>query len=733
MSKNPINIQKLLEAAFEQTHIPVLITDAELDSPGPRIVFVNPAFEKMTGYAAAELVGQTPRILQGAKTDRAMMRRLRESLGRGDIFHGSTYNYRKDGTPYYLEWQVSPVADETGRASHYFAVQNDVTSRKIHEDISREAQEYKKLFNFVKDSIVVFDASARTILNVNDQACSNYDISRYLFVGLPLVKIFDAAAIDNEMIATLLRTGAVGEFETVHRRADGSIMNVVVNLSLVEYEGKPSVLAINRDVTDRYQALTAVKKAKEEWTKTVDSISDLIILADSDGRIMRCNQATAEFFARPYTELVGRSLDDLIRDPNSDLATLPDEIFSDKFKRAQTRGLWEEQLPGRNDWLEFSNHPVFFNHDNERGWVHIVKDITERKISEAALRLLDTAIEQAADGIVILDVEGFIEYVNPSFERITGYERVELLNCEFVEINNHAQLRKLALQKTSDEAVDKIQMLNGTNKAMRRNGEVYDQEITVSPVRDRSGTLLNYVLICRDITEKRRLESIAEAVNMMEGVGYVFSGIRHELGNPINSAKTALSVLRKNLDKWDKEQTVTYIDRSLKEIGRVEYLLRALKTFSAHENPKMQPIALPSFMQDFVALIEKDFEQRNIAVKIGKSKVGEVLCDPRALHQVMLNLVANAGDALENCDDAKIIINLTRNNRFVHISVKDNGAGMTELQQENLFKPFYTSKAHGTGLGLVIVKKMVAKMNGTIQIRSTHGVGTEVNFTLEAA
>jgi signal transduction histidine kinase len=220
----------------------------------------------------------------------------------------------------------------------------------------------------------------------------------------------------------------------------------------------------------------------------------------------------------------------------------------------------------------------------------------------------------------------------------------------------------------------------------------------------------------------------------MDNVGYIFSGIRHELGNPINSVKTALAVLKQNLGKWEKEQIEVYIERCLTETARVEYLLRTLKTFSMHETLRMQPVALMEYMEKFVLLIAGDFEQRNIKITLGGSDdIGEALCDPRALHQVMLNLLANAADSFSLEREAEINISLCRDKKIIFINVADNGAGMSKAQISNLFKPFYTSKADGNGLGLVIVRSMLGKMNGTIAIESTQNVGTSVTFTLEAA
>jgi PAS domain S-box-containing protein len=126
----PRQLLKLLETAVGQAKEAVLITSARLDPPGPQILFVNPAFSEMTGYSQEEVLDKTPRILQGPKSDRAMLQRLREALGRGEPFSGETINYRKDGGEYYVEWDITPIRN-SNRLS--------IDSKKCHgAKVSRE-------------------------------------------------------------------------------------------------------------------------------------------------------------------------------------------------------------------------------------------------------------------------------------------------------------------------------------------------------------------------------------------------------------------------------------------------------------------------------------------------------------------------------------------------------------------------------------------------------------------
>jgi PAS domain S-box-containing protein len=128
----------LLNSSMASISEPVLITDADLESPGPRIVYANPAFCTMTGYSLHELLGRTPRLLQGPATDPMILEELRTALRDGQNFQGGTINYRKDGTPYEVEWRISPVLDDTGHITHFAAAQRDITERRRVEKLLRE-------------------------------------------------------------------------------------------------------------------------------------------------------------------------------------------------------------------------------------------------------------------------------------------------------------------------------------------------------------------------------------------------------------------------------------------------------------------------------------------------------------------------------------------------------------------------------------------------------------------
>ena len=149
---------QLLKQAIAESNESVIIMMAQLDPPGPQIVYVNPAFTKMTGYALEDVIGKTPHILQGPKTNRAVISQLCKDCVTGKVFYGETINYRKDRSEIYLEWHVGPVRNERGEVTYFAAALRDVTERRrVEEELRRSEAQLRAILDqsltavFVKD------------------------------------------------------------------------------------------------------------------------------------------------------------------------------------------------------------------------------------------------------------------------------------------------------------------------------------------------------------------------------------------------------------------------------------------------------------------------------------------------------------------------------------------------------------------------------------------------------
>jgi signal transduction histidine kinase len=152
-----------------------------------------------------------------------------------------------------------------------------------------------------------------------------------------------------------------------------------------------------------------------------------------------------------------------------------------------------------------------------------------------------------------------------------------------------------------------------------------------------------------DITEEERLGAVAEAVNAMSNLGYMISGIRHELGNPINSIKTAVVVLKENHRQYPPDVVGEFLDRVLSDVARVEALLRDLRSFSMYETPEIHDVNLHAFVEDLLSIVTTDCSRRGIRIRTflrPDAQWGRL--DPRALQHVMLNVLTNAMDAVKD-------------------------------------------------------------------------------------
>ncbi|WP_407530422.1 HWE histidine kinase domain-containing protein [Methylobacterium oryzisoli] len=198
---------EVLLAAVEASGEAILITSAELDEPGPCIEYVNPAFTRMTGYEAQEVVGRSPRMLQGPKTDRAVLDALRASLAAGEPAQGEAVNYRKDGSTYVVEWLITPVREADGRITRWISAQRDTTERRAYED--RQALMVRELHHRVKNTLAtvqaVLNATMRSSLSTAEftQALSGRIASLARTHALITEDLAQAASFDGLLQAEL--------------------------------------------------------------------------------------------------------------------------------------------------------------------------------------------------------------------------------------------------------------------------------------------------------------------------------------------------------------------------------------------------------------------------------------------------------------------------------------------------------------------------------------------------
>lgn len=345
-----------------------------------------------------------------------------------------------------------------------------------------------------------------------------------------------------------------------------------------------------------------------------------------------------------------------------------------------------------------------------------------------APQLARLAVDNVDDAIAILVPSGTsltIEYVNPGFERMFGYAAREVLGLPVGVLARATGPEQGILRADFDPTHPH------RSEAMlkTKDGNELLVDIDLQPV-DVDG-LSGGLLVMRDVTEYRRLEQIAAATEVSESVGYVFAGIRHELGNPLNSLKAALTLLADPRVELPEARRGEYLRRALGEVKRMEVLLEQLRTFNMNESVQLGPIPARPFLERFIRLVSEDCAARATSIELVPGDDVSVLADARLLHQILLLLLTNALDAVETAPQRVLKLACISRPRAARITLSDSGVGMTTEQLANAQRPFVTSKPKGTGLGLPLARRYAALIKCRLEIASEPGRGTRTTLEFE--
>jgi PAS domain S-box-containing protein len=370
-----------------------------------------------------------------------------------------------------------------------------------------------------------------------------------------------------------------------------------------------------------------------------------------------------------------------------------------------------------------------------------LQDVTEHRRAEEQRARLSRVVEQSADSIMITDPEGSITYVNPAFERISGYSRAEV-------IGQNPRILKSGHQDTAFYGrmwgtLVRGEVWKGRLVNRRKDGTLFQEDATIWPSRDASGRLANFVAVKRDVTNEMRLERQLMQAQKMEAIGRLAGGVAHDFNNLLGVIMGYGEMTRRSLS--DDDPVSGKVDQMLRAAERAAGLTRQLLAFSRQQ--VLQPRVVD--LNDIVSNLEKMLRRligENVRLETALDPtLGRVKADPGQLEQVLMNLVVNARDAMP--DGGSLTIQTVNadlgpgyaerhvpipSGPYVMLAVSDTGAGMDAETQTHLFEPFFTTKemGKGTGLGLSTVYGVVKQSEGFIWCYSEVGVGTTFKIYL---
>ncbi len=464
-------------------------------------------------------------------------------------------------------------------------------------------------------------------------------------------------------------------------------------------------------------------------TSMLDHFDGFAIATDIKRRMVYANRAAARLSGFNGTELKGESLEKLF-----DLTVWQQTALEQCFKEKTTASFETTAKTKSGPTLAVQLKAKPLNPEAKGAALAVFAvDVSgfKRTIEEQA-RLV-TAVEHTAESIIVTDPAGIIEYVNPAFEKITGYTRAEVIGGPIGLLDGGQQAKTFF--NSIIEVLQRGEIWQGRMVNKRSNHALYETEATVSPIKNKAGEITNYVSVQRDVSHEVRLERQLRQAQKMEAIGTLAGGIAHDFNNLLMGIQGNISLslldieadspLVKNLKKIEQ-----YIQNGVD-------LTKQLLGFARGGKYEISLLNLNELLEEQNLMFSRT--NKEIVFKNEfKPDLWRVEADRGQIEQVLMNLYLNALQAMpdggtlttrtENVtiDEDQYSPYYVKAGKYIRMTIEDTGVGMDQDIQQRIFDPFFTTKemGRGTGLGLASVYGIVKNHEGFIDVFSKTGQGT---------
>lgn len=676
--------------------------------------------------------------------------------------------YIKDSNIVWLAWRIRTTFNPDGTPKSLLCIGNDITAKyNALEKLKESESRYRNIFENAPLAMVYFKNNGE-ISDCNDTFLELMGAPRDKIIG------FNTAEKSYPDMRNALKKAIHGQyssFEGVYTSITGqktTYLRAVFN-PVKSHEPPYEVIATLEDISARKTVEHELAESERRFKGIAKASPVGIMITDTHGRIKYVNKRMIRICESTREELMAESWTKKIH---------PED-------RTELENNWYKTVPAISDRAEFR---IIKNNDQPRwvlgqlvelednhkmtGYVITITDITNVKEAQQEHRRLSTAIHQAAEAIIITDTSGTIEYVNPAFEKTTGYSAAEAIG------NNPSMLKSGEHDDYFySEMWGKItQGMTWTGRFINhtKSGKRYTQEATITPVKNENGKIVSFVGVAKDISQQLMVEAQLRQAQKLESIGELAAGIAHEINTPTQYVTTnikfldesfgelikninGISTLRSNLnnntsleemsaelDQMIDDESISYltedIPNAIKEseegLRRISEIVKSVRQLAHPGETKKGYYSLNEIIKDATTVSANEWKYiADIELDLSPD-LPEIPCLKGEMGQVILNLIINSAHAIEEQgkqDKGTIAISTFTEENFVVMTIKDDGCGMSQSVMDKAFDPFFTTKqvGKGTGQGLAITHNVIVTIhNGSIKIDSIKGEGTTLTIKL---
>jgi PAS domain S-box-containing protein len=482
-------------------------------------------------------------------------------------------------------------------------------------------------------------------------------------------------------------------------------------------QARATMLGIVQDITARKAAEEARRDSEERFRAIVETTPDCVKLVSRDGTLLHMNSAGLSMIgAKSRDFVVGKSVYEVVAPEDHDRF----REFNERIFQGEKGSLEYDIIGvgGIRRHMETHAAPLR-NADGPIVHLGVTRDISERKQVQDALQRLSAIVSSSDDAIMSEDLNGTVTSWNSAAEKLFGYTAEEMIGQPFTKI--------MPPELWSDVTIILQTIARGETIAhfetvrMTKSGERIEVSLTISPMKDASGRVVGEAVISRDITERKKAERALHTAEKLASVGRLAATVAHEINNPLE-ALTNLIYLARNSSSKDEIQTL--LASAEEELDRVSHLAKQTLGFY-RETKGTCMIQVGSMVTALLSVFSSRMRNKRIEIHSEIDVDPEIWAVPGEIRQLLANLISNSIDAVPVGGKIRIRVSAAKewngNQRTgARLTVADNGSGILEEIQSQIFEPFVTTKKEvGTGLGLWVCKSIVEKHHGTIRMRSS--------------